>query len=518
MGRIMFGVATCLALLPALPALSAQPAQPTELAPHTLPVSPTLAKLRAFLNKPELQGTRWGLQVEDEAGEVLLSIAPDERFQPASNTKIFVTTAVFDAIAQAGEASFPNAGTQLRLEWPTGAGGKSRKPRLPDVVLVGQGDAMLADTPDCQSDCLADLADAVVASGVGAVGNVLGDDSAMPFERWVISAHLRPGTRTIISALTLNNNEFTIRVRGGASQGGPVSLAAPDIAPEYAVINQIVTGPPQAMAQVQAEMVPGSRTIRLFGTLPAGGREEVLEFDVDDPADFAAMRLARLLRARGVKVLGKAQARHGAMAEADLLTAASPTTPTPAATPPPRPALASLTPPPLAQDLALTSKISQNLHAHLLLKKLALAKGLPATTPHGLAVMNAVIAKAGLPRWTYQFYDGSGLSPDNRITPRAMVQYLHWVDKQPWAQAWRQTLPVAGVDGTLARRMKGTALEGRLMAKTGTLLATNALAGYLPAASGKLLRFAIYASDRPATAPSALPTMDAALALIAAEN
>jgi D-alanyl-D-alanine carboxypeptidase/D-alanyl-D-alanine-endopeptidase (penicillin-binding protein 4) len=96
-----------------------------------------------------------------------------------------------------------------------------------------------------------------------------------------------------------------------------------------------------------------------------------------------------------------------------------------------------------------------------------------------------------------------------------MVQYLHWVDAQPWAAQWYATLPVAGVDGTLSGRFKGTPLMGNLRAKTGTLLAANALAGSFRAASGKELIFAIYANDRPGAAPSVLPAMDAALGVIA---
>ncbi|HEY0411971.1 MAG TPA: D-alanyl-D-alanine carboxypeptidase, partial [Allosphingosinicella sp.] len=78
-------------------------------------------------------------------------------------------------------------------------------------------------------------------------------------------------------------------------------------------------------------------------------------------------------------------------------------------------------------------------------------------------------------------------------------------------------LPVAGVDGTLAKRFRGTALEGRLFAKTGSLNATSALAGYMIAKSGRTLTFALYANDVPEGA-GATPAMDAALQLIAAEN
>ena len=100
---------------------------------------------------------------------------------------------------------------------------------------------------------------------------------------------------------------------------------------------------------------------------------------------------------------------------------------------------------------------------------------------------------------------------------RAVAALLRWAQTQPWGAAWRATFPVAGVDGTLARRFRGTPLEGRLFAKTGTLNATNALSGYLTARSGRTLVFSFYANDVPGDV-SATEWMDRTLNLIAAEN
>jgi D-alanyl-D-alanine carboxypeptidase/D-alanyl-D-alanine-endopeptidase (penicillin-binding protein 4) len=158
-----------------------------------------------------------------------------------------------------------------------------------------------------------------------------------------------------------------------------------------------------------------------------------VRFDLDDPADYAAIRFAALLRARGIAVSGQVRPRHAAITAQALLGTA------PAA--PDTPALASLTPPDPVEDLTLTAKRSQNLHAHLWLKKLALSQGLAPSTPTGLAVLNAQLDRAGLPRWSHDFYDGSGLSPDNRITPRAMVHYLHWIDGQGWVRNGARSCP-----------------------------------------------------------------------------
>jgi D-alanyl-D-alanine carboxypeptidase/D-alanyl-D-alanine-endopeptidase (penicillin-binding protein 4) len=109
------------------------------------------------------------------------------------------------------------------------------------------------------------------------------------------------------------------------------------------------------------------------------------------------------------------------------------------------------------------------------------------------------------------------MSTYNRVTPRGAVALLRWAAGQPWGAAWRATFPIAGVDGTLTRRFRGTPLEGRLFAKTGSLNATNALSGYMLGRSGRTLIFSIYANDVPDGA-SATPAMDAVLLLIAAQN
>jgi D-alanyl-D-alanine carboxypeptidase/D-alanyl-D-alanine-endopeptidase (penicillin-binding protein 4) len=128
-----------------------------------------------------------------------------------------------------------------------------------------------------------------------------------------------------------------------------------------------------------------------------------------------------------------------------------------------------------------------------------------------------MLERAKVPRAAWDFSDGSGMSTYNRIAPRGTVTLLRWIAVQPWGAAWRSTLPVGGVDGTLSRRFRGTPLEGRIFAKTGTINASFALSGYMIAASGRTLTFSILANDVPEDS-KATEAMDSALAMIAAEN
>lgn len=446
-------------------------------------------------------GTRFGLVVATTDGRELVAVAADDRFIPASNTKIFTTAAAFELL---GERHAPDssAGALVRLT------GNGRAP--PDVVLEGRGDARLSSAPDCIANCLAALADAVAAK-VRAVRDIIGDDRFFPDERWSPGMswnNIPTRSGTAVSALTLDDNELAMRV----SPGAPGQRPEIEIATYYSVDNQAVTIA-QGKADLIAERLPGSPIVRLTGVIPAGGGTELLRLGIDDPAHFAAWRFRGMLEARGVRVTGAVAARHRppvpakhapAGAAADLVPAGG------------SGVIARAMPGPLVDDLKLTNKASQNVHAELLLRRIGRTHG-TGSIGDGVKAVGAMLERAGVQRWAYDLSDGSGMSTYNRVSPRGTVAFLRWLAERPWGGEWRWTLPVGGVDGTLARRFRGTVLQGRVFAKTGTLHGTNALSGYMLARSGRMLIFSIFANDVP-DGSSATGAMDSALALIAQEN
>ena len=446
-------------------------------------------------------GTRFGLVVATEDGGELIAINPDQRFIPASNAKLLTTAAAFATLAGLDRPD-ASGGAAVRLDWDVG--------RIPDAVLRGYGDARLSSTPDCLADCLAMLADAVAAR-TRVVRHVVGDDSLFPDQRWSPGMswnNIPSRSGTGISALTLDNNELAIRVSPGAV-GQPPSVEG---LAYYSLDNRAATAG-EGLTDLHFARMPGSRHVRLTGTIAANAEPEVLRLGIDDPAHFAAWRFRSLLQARGVSVTGDVQVRHRPLRPSDdpVRRAGAP-----APRPPEPQALARLTPPPLAEDLVEINKVSQNLHAELMLRRLGLIQG-SGSIADGVAVIAAMLERAGVPRTGWDLSDGSGMSTYNRLAPRAVVTFLRWAAAQPWGEAWQATLPVAGVDGTLAGRFRGTVLERRLFAKTGSLNASNALSGYLIARSGRILVFSFYANDVPGGA-GATAVMDAALALIATES
>jgi D-alanyl-D-alanine carboxypeptidase/D-alanyl-D-alanine-endopeptidase (penicillin-binding protein 4) len=446
-------------------------------------------------------GTRFGLVVATEDGREIVAIAPEARFIPASNTKMFTTAAAFATLPDLDRPDTVG-GAAVRLE----TGGRA----VPDVVLEGHGDARLSSAPDCTANCLATLADAVAAR-TRLVRDVVGDDSAYPEERWSPgmswnNIHTRSGTA--VSALSLDDNELHLRVTP-TSPGQPPRL---DLLPYYTVDNRAATVA-AGTTSLNFDRLPGSNVLRLSGTIAMGAEPELLRLGIDDPAHYAAWRFRALLEIRGVRVAGGVATRHRPLTAAD-----DPRTRNgaPPARPPRQEPLARLAPAPLAEDLMLINKASQNLHAELMLRRLG-RQGGTGSIADGLAVVRAMLERAGVPREQYDFSDGSGMSTYNRLSPRGVVRFLRWAAAQPWGAAWRATFPAGGVDGTLARRFRGTTLESRLFAKTGSLNATAALSGYMTARSGRTLLFSFYANDVPDGA-GATAAMDAALILIADQN
>ncbi len=438
-------------------------------------------------------GTRFGLVVADAQGREIVAIAPTDRFIPASNTKMFTVAAALSTLTGFDRPDVASS-TTVRLE------GKRRR----DVVLTGYGDARLSSAPDCAVDCLATLADAVAAR-TGTVGTIVGDATWFPDQRWSAGMswnNVSERSGTGVAALSLDSNELPLRITPGVVGAPPLIEVGPYLVVENRAVT-VASGP----TTLDVARLPFERTVRLVGTIAVGAPAETIALGIDDPAHYAAWSLERMLKARGVKVTGPVSSRYRA--------SLPPETPLPALPPTPEP-LARAVPPPLEADLVKIDKASQNLHAELLLRRVGRQRG-DGSVASGLAVVQSMLTGAGIPRAAYDFADGSGMSTYNRIAPRGTVAFLRWVATQPWGAQFRATLPIGGVDGTIARRFIDTPLAGRIFAKTGGLNATSALSGYMIARSGRELTFSVVANDVP-QGQRAIPTIDAVLTMIAQAN
>jgi serine-type D-Ala-D-Ala carboxypeptidase/endopeptidase (penicillin-binding protein 4) len=535
------------------------PTPPAPTIPH--PIYPNGSatalgqQIEMLLADPSVSRAHWGIAVTTLDGTPLFGVDEGKLFRPASNNKIFTTAT---AMALLGPGKTFDTRVFGNLDAATGN-------VTGDLTLVGGGDAnfgaddlpymsrserakqqgaapqpMAVPQPPALAD-LASLVDQLVAKGVKRIsGDIVGDDRLYPYEPYAESWAQDDtvwGYGAPVSALSIDNNQFTIIVKPGQAAdqpGQPAIVQLEQSVPYYIVETQVQTLPAGAHAEgVQIERLPGSRVIRVYGSMAADAHPDVEELAIADPAEYAAMALRAMLEQRGITVTGTARAQHRLPSDAngyrsELLTpnpcdaeaVAGGTCTVECAVAPSAPSgelLASHTSAPLAEDIVLTNKVSQNLHAETFLHNLGLrAPCGGGSIVDGASLVRANLLHAGLDPDDFLFFDGSGLSDHDLVAPRAAVKFLEYVAQQPWFAQWKASLPDAGEDGTLSGRFPDPPVKDHVFAKTGTLGESRALSGYLDAASGRTVIFSILVDDHtPATSADRV-TMDKIVTAIAA--
>jgi D-alanyl-D-alanine carboxypeptidase/D-alanyl-D-alanine-endopeptidase (penicillin-binding protein 4) len=459
----------------------------------TAKASASLGRFRArmhwILSRPEARLGDWGILVVDErTGQTLYDLNADHYFTPASNAKLFTGSL---ALAELG----PTYRWRTTLET---SGHIDPNGTLDgDLVLVGRGDPNLSNRIFPYGDkvqvdgppekVIADLVDQLVARGVKRItGDVVADDSYFTYERYPPGWNVDDLTADYgapVSALVIDDNDLEIDVTPGAHAGDPATIQAVPWAAFYHFINQVTTVRSGLDAQLSLSREPDSFDISVTGRVPEGSPPQQSWIAVEQPARYAASLLKHLLVERGVAIDGGTRAEH-------LL---------PNQTPPPPPArqaLAEHESPTLAEALRYLMKVSQNLHAECLLRTVAHERTGVGSVENGLKVEQEFLARLGIAN-DVLFFDGSGLSRYDLVTPRALVSLLRYDARQNWAQVLRDSLPIAGIDGTLQNRMNHTLAAGHVFAKTGSLAHDNSLSGYATTLGGRHIVFSILVNNTP---------------------
>jgi D-alanyl-D-alanine carboxypeptidase/D-alanyl-D-alanine-endopeptidase (penicillin-binding protein 4) len=238
------------------------------------------------------------------------------------------------------------------------------------------------------------------------------------------------------------------------------------------------------------ERAPGSSQLDVWGQIPLGAEESMDTVAIPNPPQLTGEIFRRALEARGITVRGRVDVHQLTRHQAATGPEAFPTSPR-------RIVLAEHVSLPLRESLKVVNKVSQNLHAEMLLRTLGREVKNYGTLTVGLEVLSEFAAQAGVLPGEVQFADGSGLSRQNLVTPRAVVKLLQYMARSPRFDVFYDSLPVAGVDGSLAGRLGNSLVEGRIRAKTGAMEHVNALSGYMDLPSGRRLAFAILGNSHP---------------------
>jgi serine-type D-Ala-D-Ala carboxypeptidase/endopeptidase (penicillin-binding protein 4) len=436
----------------------------------------------------------WGIQVTDLAtGKTLYELNANRFFVPASNTKLFTTSL---ALTRLG----PDFTFQTRVIAMAAPDADGRI--AGDIRLVGGGDPNLSARPipyrvgPITGDpltALADLADQVAAKGIHRIdGDVVGDDTRYVWEPfgngWSIDDPLYDYGAPV-SALTVNDNTFSLSIRPGAKEGEAAALALHPAVEYYTLDNRIRTVAAGGERKIHYTRAPGGMTLELWGTIPLRDHGEDLTLGIDDPALYAAMAFRQALEDRGIAVEGGATAQHLNPNEVADLKHGEPLD-APEGT-----ELASRESASLLEDLRITAKVSQNLHAEMALRAVGKARRQIGSRQAGLAEMRAFLAEVGIGHGSYTFADGSGLSRLDLVSPAAVAGLLAYAYRSAVRDQWLSLLPVSGQDGTLHARFKGNRAAGRIRAKTGSLSHVSALSGYAQRSDGKMLAFSILVNN-----------------------
>jgi D-alanyl-D-alanine carboxypeptidase/D-alanyl-D-alanine-endopeptidase (penicillin-binding protein 4) len=484
------------------------------------------ARVDSVLSEAHAQKAFWGVLIVDgDSGETLYDLNADRFFTPASNAKIVTSTLALSMLG-------PDFHFHTTLETSGQLGSDGRL--VGDLVLVGRGDPDLSnrkfpyagkvEREGPSEAALTEMVQSAVAKGLKEVdGDIVADDSYFPYDPYPAGWNVGDLYFTFgapVSALAFNDNSFSVEVSPADRAGDPAKLVVEPEAASNDYGHELSTGPSSGKPNFSVVRQPGQKFILLRGSIPAGHAPIKLDFAMSDPAEVVARTLKQTLENAGVHVTGGIRVQHAAPPQPfDAVILAT----RPPADIPLNPGgmsgemakivntlvLAEHISPQLLESIRVTNKVSQNLHAELFLRTVAREKAGVGSTDAGIWVEQNFLKTAGIADGDVVLSDGSGLSRDDLVTPRAIVQLLLYVSQQPWGVDYISTFPIAGVDGTLENRMKDTAASGRILAKTGSLEHSRAMSGYATTARGEHLVFTIFGNNSTAHGHDATAAMDA---------
>jgi D-alanyl-D-alanine carboxypeptidase/D-alanyl-D-alanine-endopeptidase (penicillin-binding protein 4) len=468
------------------------------LVSETKPLSPSangsttdLAKrIDSAIDSSELRSARWGVSVISMAdGSTVYQRDGDRLFTPASNMKIYTTAVALD---------FLGADYRWRTSVYANAQPDASGRVQGDLILYGRGAPdLVARSKDETRGSLAKLADDLYARGVRSVsGNVVGDESYFRGEptgdgwqwndlQWYFGAEA--------SALSVNGNEVDVNFVPSAKASESPVVRTSDTENYVTVQNRMAVGKPGGRPTIGVHRGLSDNNIEVWGEFAPGSKGFGARLAVHNPAGWAARLFLDALKTRGITVAGQTLARGSRLPPSQRFD--------------PKLAveLASVASQPLSEIAKKTNKESVNLNAELILRTLGRERGEIAALPEaagrergddeaGLAVIRVWLSRAGVSTDRLALHDGSGLSRLDLVTPEASARLLVAISKTASAAVFKDSLPIAGRDGTLGGRLE--TVSDRVFAKTGSLTYDNSLSGYLINTKGAVFAFSIMCNDQ----------------------
>jgi serine-type D-Ala-D-Ala carboxypeptidase/endopeptidase (penicillin-binding protein 4) len=454
-------------------------------------------EIGAIFDDTAFAHAHWGVVVRSlHTGETLYRRNGQRLFIPASNMKLVTGAAALEAL-----------GPDFRYRTEIGGTGPVTGGVLRgDLVVRAGGDPTISARfhPDSRAVFRA-WADSLRARGITRVGGaVLGIDEytdGVPYGRGWTWDDLHFAYSAPFAGLQLDDGSFRLQVFPGRAAGDPALVSLDPPTAHVHVRNEMVTGQPGTPARLSYAYTDMPGTLRVSGQVPRDTVALEVNVAVRDPARFFVTVLRETLREAGIQVDGPA-VLWGDREE--------PGAAMPRATP-----LFVHRSAPMREIIPAFMKPSQNQMAELLLRSLGRELRGTGSARAGVQVVDSIFLSWGLPQRGLLMADGSGLSRYNFVSPDLLIALLEHMTRTPNHELWRASQPVAGIDGTLRGRMRGTPAEGNVHAKTGTLSNVRALSGYVTTADGERLVFSMMVNGHALSAADADRLIDAALVRLA---
>jgi serine-type D-Ala-D-Ala carboxypeptidase/endopeptidase (penicillin-binding protein 4) len=472
---------------PAPPVTTASPVQEPTATSAAAPK--TLEELRArileVLRRPELAPAQVAVKVASlETGRTLFEENAGKLMLPASNMKLYTVAAALDRLSP--DFRFK---TSVYAPAQPDASGLVRG----DLTIYGRGDPTFAASLSGgdYTKAIDALAERIASAGLKRVeGDLIGDETfftgAPQGFGWEWN-DLTWYSGAEVSALSVNDNALDLIVKPGARVGAPCTITTGPPVPLVTINNRTTTTVSGTRRELIVYRGLGENVLEVGGSLPVNDPGWTAGVAISRPALVFVYLLRASLAARGVQITGRSKVVD-ARSQIDVPTSA------------PRVEIAKVESAPLSVIAGYALKPSQNLYTELILRALGKASPVNAklsSEEAGIEAVKAFLKEAGIGATDAIFTDGSGLSRRDLVTANSTVQLLTFMSRHRYGAAFREALPIAGVDGTLKGRMKGTPAAGNVRAKTGTLSSVATLSGYVTSAAGERLVFAIMLNNYP---------------------
>jgi serine-type D-Ala-D-Ala carboxypeptidase/endopeptidase (penicillin-binding protein 4) len=458
---------------------------PVRGAAGTAPYQQLDAGIRDAMNGPGVSRAIWGIAVQSlSRNQRLFEQNPRTFLVPASVAKLVSLAAAVDAVGW--NYSFE---TTLRATGPVVDGVLQG-----DLLIVGSGDPAIGGRGGGD---VTSWIEGLKAEGIRKVdGRIIGDDNAVeeprPGATWAWD-DLGYKDGALFGALNFSENRLTVIVSAGPAPGTAASLSVEPHAAYRPLANRAITGAAGSLQLLWPEQRPGEAFLTIAGSIPAGAPSTRMSVSAGNPTFWFASVFRNRLQREGIDVSGEA-------VDIDDL-----------AMPPDRAAarvVYTYTSHPLSEIAQPLLKESINIYGEAVLRLTTGPTG-GRTNDEALEALSKRLPSWGLQPDAVQLVDGSGLSRRDALAADTIVTILQRMYDADGVSPWMRALPIAGRDGTLANRFKGTAAEDNLRAKTGTMSNIRALAGYVRTREGEPLAFAIIVNNFEGSGRQALAAIDA---------